>query len=946
MKIRPLALQALLVLCLFGACNKDDRHDQSIQPVSWSGWNVLSTIAVVGTDDPVDTPLQRAAQELQTYLDRVSGRAWNVAQGDVGGPAIRLDVNGASARLAGSNDEAVHVRVDDTGIRITGKTPIAALHGAYILLHKMGVRWFFPHPAWEVVPEALADLSPSDEVHAPLFLERQYGMQAGHLVAVPSGGRDWGQWITRNRMVGPAHYSAQHSWGSIADKVELARDFPDAVCYYADGVTPKQLHPDHPEVIRRAQEFARTWLANPTRLHHTTRTQQANLSVPISPPDGNTIWCDEWRVNGLYSGQVITDKAFGLTNEVAKMLQQEVPGRYASVLSYSWYSRIPSYPLEPNVFVQVTTFQRYSGTNDGRALTLEERFDGFLQKGVLVGLYDYFDVWQYDWDEWYDPRPKLENLLLARRKGVRHFVAEVSDNWGPKGRLYWLGAQLCWDPAADPEVLLQDFYRRAFGPAKIPAERFYQHLDRLGEGPLGFGLAFRDLAEALEVSAGVPQVQERLRQLAHWAYFRARWQDQLQRETYAGISRADAEAAYRYVNRIGSERVVTLRPHRDQLESVLRGYGLTDADLTALRNTTPFSPEETRQLVDEGLTLFGSATLPEMAAAGIRDVPLVPLDRADLPRLAPGWGNWGGEVIVPSAGNETIDITARVTTVNGRFDLEWKAPDGATLATISRHYSEVGMNPVTWSVTTSAPGMYALRLAGDPSWYKVDLARPAALDVSPGWKIPGSSWSAYMVVPEGTPAFLIEVRSGSALTLALTDPTGATDSHSFALDESGRVTRTAPAPGVWVLRTTITPNAAGNVAGRRLDLLGVPPLLWHDPRFMLVPAAWAPVLRVVPGSLLIPGTARRGQGFPLTADVLNSGPVAGTFFLRVTLPEGTSHVSPAMTLLPGQSGPVSVDVAVPATAAVGTMPLDVEVIDDRGAAHDRIAGSVVVGEGP
>ena len=82
------------------------------------------------------------------------------------------------------------------------------------------------------------------------------------------------------------------------------------------------------------------------------------MVVPISPPDGNKIWCDEWRVDGSYHSETISNYVFELTNVVARMLQVEYPGKLAGVYSYSNYSDVPSIDLEPNVIVGISTFAR------------------------------------------------------------------------------------------------------------------------------------------------------------------------------------------------------------------------------------------------------------------------------------------------------------------------------------------------------------------------------------------------------------------------------------------------------------------------------------------------------------------------------------------------------------------------------------------------------------
>ena len=72
----------------------------------WAGWDSMDTIAVLPASDVY---LDTAAQELKTHLDAMSGRSWTIAQSDVAGPAIRLDVNQTAPEFADLNEEAVRL---------------------------------------------------------------------------------------------------------------------------------------------------------------------------------------------------------------------------------------------------------------------------------------------------------------------------------------------------------------------------------------------------------------------------------------------------------------------------------------------------------------------------------------------------------------------------------------------------------------------------------------------------------------------------------------------------------------------------------------------------------------------------------------------------------------------------------------------------------------------
>ena len=91
-----------------------------------------------------------------------------------------------------------------------------ASHAAFRLLEHLGCRWFFPAPAWEVVP-ARAALSVSlDETDRPRILARRIWYGYGYFA--DKGGssqKDYVAWSRRNRMAGSFSVYAGHAWQSI-----------------------------------------------------------------------------------------------------------------------------------------------------------------------------------------------------------------------------------------------------------------------------------------------------------------------------------------------------------------------------------------------------------------------------------------------------------------------------------------------------------------------------------------------------------------------------------------------------------------------------------------------------------------------------------------------------------------------------------------------------------
>ncbi|OHA64275.1 MAG: hypothetical protein A2940_01525 [Candidatus Wildermuthbacteria bacterium RIFCSPLOWO2_01_FULL_48_29] len=775
--------------------------------------------------------------------------------------SIFLTIDPSNIELVSKKAEAFKIYTDPNGVHIIGKNAFGVRNGAYYLLEKLGFRWFFIHPAWNVSPTSLVPLD-LNEIQEPSFLDRTIGagLSAGALGLVPNGETDYANWLKRNKMAPDSIYKVHHSWPDFAQKDAVKAQDPSAVCYKADGVTPQQVFPDHSVVITRALNYARSYFAEPLERNLYTGDWQTRQVVSISPPDGNQIWCNEWLVDpGDYDPQIVTNKAFGLTNEVAKMLQTEYPGKYAGIMSYSWYPLSPSYTIAPNIYANVTTFTR------GTALTPAQRLVAMKGKGVLTGFYDYFDVWAW-WKDRIEPAGKYQTYFNALEEAATYaniLEVEGSDNWGPKGRLYWTVSQYAWNSKKDFDALLDDFYTKAFGSAKEPMKRYYtrfdtQWLDEYSDSPDNnrvMGLAFRDLDEAMRLASGDLKVQERIRHVLYHTYFWWKWGDTVSgtysdADGYVDFANAnDAKEMYKFLWRIRDLHIVHFQKQEPAVRMALQNkYRVPSAAINSLQNSTPPNTGEAAAWLAAGVANWAGQDLIESSlidastlnlAAANANTPSA-LEKTYYSQVSARYEGWDAtNIIVPSTGNETIPLELLLL-VNGPggagpVTLEWVSPTGSVLAQRILSYSESGIYPtphrtVTWNVSTTVAGRYTLRSTTHNGW-AVNIARGAAHDISKDGEV-SAARQGYFYVPAETPALIVGLTGG---TLTLISPGGV----SYVITSGERGFKN-PQSGFWKIDIPAEINAAKNAIKKKVWILGVAPLLWHDPKYLLAPASSLP----------------------------------------------------------------------------------------------------------
>jgi hypothetical protein len=447
-----------------------------------------------------------AARDLAHYLERITGASFVVEPGDgsrgvvVGtlsefpDPALRKPL---AVRGGFDGREAFAVRADARRLRLIGATDLGASHAVYALLESLGCRWFFQAPEWEVVPSTptlRVSLRLDDR---PAILARRIWYGGGFFEYGPQARapRDYADWARRARMDQSLKVQCFHVWQAI---IAVFEKHPEYLALVGGKRQGEQLCVSNPGlravVVRWALDYLRK---NPS----------ADM-VSLEPSDGGgQCECDACKALGT-----ISDRVFGLANEVARAVAKEFPGKLVGLYAYSEHSEPPAFSLERNVYVQLT-----AGFTRGR-YSFPELVELWPKKCRNMGFYEYLSVWPWDYDKL--PGGRGNDLAYIRRqvplyaaRGATSLDCESSGNWGLNGRGYYIANKLMWNPKADVDGLLADFHEKAFGPAAAPMKRYYDRFDR-GSRPLLsahlLALGYRDVEEASRLAAGRPDVLARL----------------------------------------------------------------------------------------------------------------------------------------------------------------------------------------------------------------------------------------------------------------------------------------------------------------------------------------------------------------------------------------------------------------------------------------------------
>lgn len=456
-----------------------------------------------------------AAQDLAQTLQKVTGAAFAVQIGDgssgiVVGTIAEFPQPGLDKALEIRNGydgrEAYAIRTGPKRLLLLGATDLGASDAAYRFLNEVGCRWFFPNEAWEVLPKTSTLSFGRDITDRPQILARNIWFEAG------SGNKELNDkyvlWRHRNRQEESFKFNAGHNMDTVIKVNKAAFDaHPEylAAVKQKDGTlkrTGPQLELSNPAVRKMVDDYA---------VNYFVQNPKADM-VSLDPAD---TWTHSESPESLAMGSV-SDRVFGMVNEAARAVEKAYPGqgKMVGVLSYSAHWDPPSFPMEPNVHVQV------SGLGQGKYSAAErEKMWPTLSRNL--GFYEYYSVWLWSFDllpgSWINDPVLLQKNLRARVAGSATAIsAESTSTWASNGRAYYLATQLMWNPDIDVDAVLNDFDTKCFGAGAPAMKRYFERLNP-GNKPLMsghlLGLCFRDIDEASKATQDRPDIQARLDQL-------------------------------------------------------------------------------------------------------------------------------------------------------------------------------------------------------------------------------------------------------------------------------------------------------------------------------------------------------------------------------------------------------------------------------------------------
>ncbi|RMD93134.1 MAG: DUF4838 domain-containing protein, partial [Calditrichaeota bacterium] len=448
---------------------------------------------------------------------------------------LKLESPKLSAKFSAtgkSRKEAFIIKSSTDRLILTAETELGVSHAVFALLEKLGCRWFFPTKTWTVIPRKNKFAITADIFDYPKIPSRSIWYQWGFIHDEANGYKksmqDYYDWARHNRMASSFKTSIGHIWPKIyrENKVEFDAH-PE---YFLWNVKKKRFETAkvnrgikidtfHPGVEKIFKKYV---------LAYFKKHPNADM-VGTGPSDG--------YMTGLISKTnpkaTPSDIAFHGSNVAAKALKEAAKtnplykNKFVGQYAYADYSDPPTFPLEDNVYIELT-----GGFIHGK-LSYSELLKVWPKYVKQMGFYRYYSVFQWN----HDTLPGGEGANVVQIRKIipslyheQHAVSiccESGNNWGLHGRGYYLANKLMLNPDANADAILEDFYSKAFGPAANVMKKYYEMFDP-GNDPficqnlLGQGAEL--IRKAGEMTKDNPEISARIDDLkVFWGYVMYRW---------------------------------------------------------------------------------------------------------------------------------------------------------------------------------------------------------------------------------------------------------------------------------------------------------------------------------------------------------------------------------------------------------------------------------------
>ncbi len=424
-----------------------------------------------------------AAEELVGHLELMTGAALQVIEdGDAPDGLLPIYLGGAgdealdeASRAAGVNPSTFTLRVYEDRIDIRGLSDEGTLFGVYELLEQIGFRWYMPGEAGRVVPDGdTARIELQEETQAPTMEMRR----------LQKTNTDW-PWSRRVRQGGDSRSTGSHGIPGLPRNQEAFEADPEMFSLIDGERRARQDCLSNPKVLEQATEAFHNRLEN--------AEEGETVYVGAASHDGGG-YCecegckalDQGVYDPLGDRTSMSDRYIWFFNRILGNLEEDFPEHQLHIVHYTYAAHMmpPDIEMDPRivpVFAPIT-LDRVRGMDNPMSPDrhlLRWLVDEYAERGVnemyYRGYYNNLACPGFPFSQL--DRIRNEIPALAEQGITVMRVECIRPNWSTDFLNLYMAPRVMWDTDTDVDAVLEDFYRKFYGPAEEPMRRYHEGLE-------------------------------------------------------------------------------------------------------------------------------------------------------------------------------------------------------------------------------------------------------------------------------------------------------------------------------------------------------------------------------------------------------------------------------------------------------------------------------------
>lgn len=412
-----------------------------------------------------------AAKVLADWIEKITDVRLEVVAPPYGKrPAIYIGAAAVKAGLDLSNidsptNEGLRIISDGkTEILIGGQNETSIMRAVCRFLEELGCRYFMDNELGEIYPRSKTiTVGRLDISEKPgLMLRKIWGSKW-------SGQNLWKVW----NGAGGLGMSTGHAWGRYVDE-SLFETYPE---YFA---------------LRNGQRRKGGWYCTSNRelrkLFAKGIISKGGFNPSVSPPDG-TGYCqcencraqdDPNNIEPSSGRPSMTNRYVDFLDEVATEVAKIHPDWLLSFYCYADYTQPSTLNrrLSPNLVawiapIRYSRYHRIGNPNSSSRMHLAEVLDGWAAEAEHIA----YRTYNYNLAECLLPFSKLSvwkhDIPYLIKKGCIGINLESLVNWEIYGPHLYQSIRLAYDPDADSNAMMEDYFMKFYGPQAGPFMKQY-----------------------------------------------------------------------------------------------------------------------------------------------------------------------------------------------------------------------------------------------------------------------------------------------------------------------------------------------------------------------------------------------------------------------------------------------------------------------------------------